>query len=53
MERNTRYQAAIIERGRILLVRQGSENDYAWWNIPGGGREPGESGEQCIIREVK
>ena len=53
MERNTRYQAAIIEDGHILLVRQGSESGYSWWNIPGGGREAGESEAQCVIREVK
>jgi 8-oxo-dGTP pyrophosphatase MutT (NUDIX family) len=52
-ERNTRYQAAIIEDGHILLVRQYlSEGDYTWWNIPGGGREAGESEEQCVIREI-
>jgi ADP-ribose pyrophosphatase YjhB (NUDIX family) len=53
MERYTRYQAAIIEDEHILLVRQGSESDYAWWNVPGGGREAGESEEQCVIREIR
>jgi ADP-ribose pyrophosphatase YjhB (NUDIX family) len=52
-DRTTRYQAAIIVDDHILLVRQGTESRYAWWNVPGGGREEGESEAQCVVREVK
>lgn len=53
MERVVRYQAAIIRNGYILLVKQRGDGGYEWWNVPGGGLEPGETEEQCIIREVK
>jgi ADP-ribose pyrophosphatase YjhB (NUDIX family) len=53
MERTTRYQCAIIQDSHILLVKQQGEKGYEWWNVPGGGREAGESEEECIIREAK
>lgn len=53
MRCTTRYQCAIIRGSYILLVKQRGENEYEWWNVPGGGREAGESEEQCIIREAK
>ena len=52
-ERIIRHQAAIIRDHHILLVRQRGEGGYEWWNVPGGGREEGESEEQCVIREAK
>ena len=51
--RIVRYQAAIIQNGHILLIKQRGENGYEWWNVPGGGLEANETEEQCIIREVK
>jgi ADP-ribose pyrophosphatase YjhB (NUDIX family) len=53
VERIVRYQAAVIQDGFILLVKQRGENGYQWWNVPGGGLEAGETEEQCVIREVK
>ena len=53
MDRTVRYQAAIIHEELILLVKQQLESGYEWWNVPGGGREAGETEEQCIVREVK
>jgi len=53
MERTIRYQAAIIHEGSILLIKQRLDSGYEWWNVPGGGREAGETEEQCILREVK
>jgi double-stranded uracil-DNA glycosylase len=38
--------------GRALLLRYG--DDYEpWWVTPGGGREPGESDEQTLRRELR
>jgi TDG/mug DNA glycosylase family protein len=39
------------ERNRVLLLRY--EDEYGeWWVTPGGGREPGESDEQTLRREL-
>jgi 8-oxo-dGTP pyrophosphatase MutT (NUDIX family) len=54
MSRTTRYQGAIIRNDRMLLIKH---HEYAtghdYWVIPGGGREDGETEEECVIREVK
>lgn len=39
-------------QGEILMVRQGKENEQKLWAVPAGGKEPGETSEQCCIREV-
>lgn len=41
--------AAIIEEGRILLIRRA---DNGLWAMPGGGLEVGETPAQGVIREV-
>ena len=41
--------------GRVLLIemRDPLDTDRGWyWVTPGGGREPGESAEECAVREV-
>lgn len=51
--RDIRYQAAVVEGERVLLLRvvdHASETSY--WLFPGGGREPGETAEACVQREV-
>ncbi|MBM6618813.1 NUDIX hydrolase [Bacillus suaedaesalsae] len=37
----------------VLMVLQGRENELKKWTIPSGGREEGESFEECCIRELK
>jgi ADP-ribose pyrophosphatase YjhB (NUDIX family) len=54
MTRIYRYQGAILRDHHILLVRhQEHESGRDYWLVPGGGREPGESEEQCVIREMQ
>lgn len=54
MSRITRFQGAIIRNDHILLVRH---HEYAgghdYWVIPGGGREEGETEQECVKREIK
>lgn len=40
----------IVRDGNILLSRE-ENTDY--WLIPGGGMEPGETPEECCVREVR
>ena len=48
--------AAVIRdrRGRILLARRTQERDLAGlWEFPGGKREPGETSEAALVRELQ
>ncbi len=48
-----RYQAAIIRDGKILLImHREHDGGRAYWVIPGGGREAGETEEECVAREA-
>lgn len=51
--RHTRYQAAIVRGDEILIIahREHSTNRQ-YWLLPGGGIEPGETEEACVLREV-
>ncbi len=54
MKRETRYQAAILRGDELLLlkvVEPGGGRTY--WQLPGGGREEGETEEECLLREVR
>ena len=43
----------IDARGRVLLNRRTGDSDMAGlWEFPGGKREPGESSEQALAREL-
>src|SRR6202011_2866569 len=42
----------IIEQGRALLIRRGSEPLLGEWSIPGGTLELGETLEQGVAREL-
>ena len=42
----------IIEEGRTLLIRRGSEPLRGQWSIPGGTLELGESLQQGVAREL-
>lgn len=53
MLRHTRMQGLIIQDDSILLIRGYERHTGAsFWVIPGGGLEPGESEEECVIREM-
>lgn len=40
------------ELGEVLMVLQGKEDEEKLWAVPAGGKETGETFEQCCIREV-
>jgi len=42
------------EHDRVLLIhaRDPDDLDHHWWELPGGGLDPGETIEQAAIREV-
>ena len=42
----------IIDQGRTLLIRRGSEPLRGEWSIPGGTLEIGESLEEGVVREL-
>jgi mutator protein MutT len=45
---------AIITRGgKVLICQRKSDNTFGGcWEFPGGKREPGETAEQCLRREL-
>lgn len=45
--------AVIVDKGRVLLVRRGTEPLRGQWSLPGGLIELGESLEEGLIREVR
>ena len=54
MTRVTRYQGAIVQNHHILLImHRDYDTGRTYWVIPGGGREPGETEETCVIREMR
>lgn len=53
MSRTIRYQAAIVQNDHLLLLKvHDRPTGKVFWLFPGGGREPGETEEQCVAREV-
>ena len=50
--RHTRYQAAVIRDGCLLLVQCAFRDGSKWWMFPGGGREQDEDETTCVAREV-
>lgn len=42
--------AVIVQAGRVLLARR---RDIGWWNLPGGGLEPGEAVDEGLRRELR
>jgi ADP-ribose pyrophosphatase YjhB (NUDIX family) len=48
-----RYQAAILRDDEILLIQHREHTGRAYWLFPGGGREEGESEEDCVRREMR
>ena len=54
MSERIRYQGAIIRADQILLIKHRHHGDgRAYWIIPGGGREDGETEEACVVREMR
>lgn len=55
-QRSIHVMAAVITdaRGRVLLARRDGSSDLAGlWEFPGGKREPGETPEQALVRELQ
>jgi 8-oxo-dGTP diphosphatase len=45
--------AVVVDNGRALLVRRGSEPLKGHWSLPGGMLEVGESLNDGVVREVR
>ena len=45
--------AIIISDNKIFVTQRGYGEFKDKWEFPGGKLEPGESGEQCVVREIK
>jgi mutator protein MutT len=41
------------DAGRLLLIRRANPPSQGLWSLPGGRVEPGESGEQAVVRELR
>lgn len=50
-----RVTAAIIEKdGKVLITQRPAKDKLGLkWEFPGGKIEPGETPEQCLVREIK
>ncbi|KMY44282.1 hypothetical protein AC622_08480 [Bacillus sp. FJAT-27916] len=40
------------EDGQLLMVLQGKPEEDKTWSIPSGGKEHGETFEECCLREI-
>lgn len=43
---------AIVREGKVLLIKRAYAPYQHLWTLPGGRIEPGESIEQCAMREI-
>lgn len=51
----TGAKAALLCSGRLLTYQRDDRPGLRWaelWDLPGGGREGGETPEQCLLREI-
>lgn len=53
IRRDIRYQAAIVQEGRVLLAQMRTPDGRLIWLPPGGGREGNETPEECVVREIQ
>jgi 8-oxo-dGTP diphosphatase len=45
---------ALVDEGRLLAARRSTPAELAGrWELPGGKREPGESSEEALVRELR
>lgn len=44
------HQAVVLDGDRVLLAVR---SDIRGWELPGGNPDPGESGEETLVREVR
>ncbi len=53
MKRHTRYQGAIVQDGKLLIIsHRRHDNGHEYWLLPGGGIESGETEHECVVREM-
>ncbi len=48
-------KVALFVEDQLLVYRRDNETDIPFpnmWDLPGGGRENGESGADCVVRET-
>ncbi|TMV78528.1 NUDIX domain-containing protein [Thioclava sp. BHET1] len=46
----------MLYAGRVLSIQRDDFPGLPWagyWDLPGGGREPGESPQACLLREIE
>jgi len=49
-------KVALFLGDQLLVIRRDDRPDIPWpdhLDLPGGGRDPGESPEQCVVRETR
>ena len=44
---------AIVRKDDLLLIQRNRAPSEGLWTLPGGRLEPGETAEQCAVREVR
>jgi mutator protein MutT len=46
--------ALIFRNGKLLITQRHAKSHLGGlWEFPGGKREPGETAEQCLVREIR